>query len=249
MALVWQKQSGDNEYRVVRAGASIRLYRNGVLHSQWNPLQPIKGNLWELFLLTVIGKKQPLQRVLLLGVGGGAVVNLIQAYFPAAVIDAIELDKIHINVAKKYFLVNTKQCNLIHADAIDWIKNNAGCSYDLIIDDVFHENEFVPCRSIQISADWIKTLLDRLSSGGTLVINFADSNEWNSCANAPRIRKILRKYQIGSASNKRCENRVIHISTRPLSAGAIKKSLLQFNHKAYLRYWSKGIFSYRSVAR
>ncbi len=75
MALIWQKQNHATDYRVVRAGASIRLYRNGVLHSQWNPRQPVKGNLWELFLLSSLGNEGALKRALVLGLGGGAVVK------------------------------------------------------------------------------------------------------------------------------------------------------------------------------
>ncbi len=225
----------------------MRLYRNNVLHSQWNPAHPVKGNLWELFLLTNLGD-QKLNRILVLGVGGGAAVNLIHHFNSEAKIDAVELDKVHISIAKKYFQVNSKKCQLVHADAFDWIKSCADNTYDLIIDDVFHEADQVPFRSIKMSADWIKVLLRKINSKGTLVINFADKKEWKSCLESPSVRKSLHKnYQIGVASSSRCENRIVHISTRPLSASVIKKSLLDYKRRDYLRCWSAGKFSYRRV--
>ena len=247
MALLWQKQTNNTNYRVVNAGASVRLYRNNVLHSQWNPRHPVKGNLWELFLLTCLGNEK-LQRVLVLGVGGGAVINLIHRFFPDAEIDAVELDKTHISIAKKYFHVNSAKCKLIHADALDWIKTCSVKSYDLIVDDVFHEANQVPFRSIQMSADRIKMLLNKINARGTVVINFADQKEWKSCRESSQVQKVLhRNYQIGVALNKRCENRIVHFSARPLSAGVIRKSHLAHKRHDYLRCWYEGKFSYRRI--
>ena len=247
MALIWQKQNHATDYRVVRAGASIRLYRNGVLHSQWNPRQPVKGNLWELFLLSSLGNEGTLKRVLVLGLGGGAVVKLIHSFFPGAVIDAIELDQTHIRIAKKYFRVNAKNCNLIHSNAIDWMKTFTTKPYDLIIDDVFHEAGQVPFRSIQTNADWIKRLLRRLDKSGTLVINFADKEEWNTCRTQPKVQRLLENYEVGVARHKNCQNRIVHIAARPLSATVIRKSLRSAGAHAYLRNWSAQTFSYRRV--
>ena len=247
MALIWRKQEHDTDYRVVKAGESIRLYRNGVLHSQWNSNNPVRGNLWELFLLTVVGRTEELRRVLVLGVGGGAVINLIHHFFPNAEVDAIELDATHIKIAKKYFHLDLKKCNLINANAIDWVKTSKADAYDLIIDDVFHETAQVPFRSIQISGTWIKLLLSKLNHHGTLVINFADKNEWNDCRLQRAVQKKLKNYQVGVAINKKCENRIVHIARQPLSASSVKKSLQSGSCTPYLRVWSKGEFSYRCV--
>ena len=73
MALVWEKRVGHNHYQVRTHGATVRLYSNGVFHSQWNPRDPLKGSLWELLLLPAFFLPHgQVQRVLLLGVGGGA---------------------------------------------------------------------------------------------------------------------------------------------------------------------------------
>lgn len=247
MALIWRKQEHDAEYRVVKAGGSIRLYRNNVLHSQWNSNNPVKGNLWELFLLTVVGSTEELKRVLVLGVGGGAVINLIHHFFPNAEIDAIELDKTHIKIAKKYFHVDLKKSNLINANAVDWVKTAKAGAYDLIIDDVFHEAAQVPFRSIQISGTWIESLLRKLNRRGTLVINFADKHDWDSCRSQRVVKNKLKNYHMGVAINEKCENRIVYISMQALSATKVKKSLQSRSCQAYLSVWSNGKFSYRRV--
>lgn len=247
MALIWQKQHEGTDYQVITAGKSVRLYRNRVLHSQWNPNNPVKGRLWELFLLTSFIRGKDITRVLVLGAGGGAVINLIHRYFPDAIVDAIELDSTHIYVAKKYFKVNANKCNLIHADAFEWMDKCSAHVYDLIVDDVFYEAEQVPFRSIKANGRWLNELKNILHEQGILVINFADKGEWNTCRSLPATRKALIDYEIGVAMHKQCENRIVHIAKQSLSATIVKNSLQTRECKAYLHHWSKGEFSYRRL--
>ena len=51
MAVIWSKTTKDTHFEVRRAGRSVRLYSNGVFHSQYNPANPISGTVWDLLLL------------------------------------------------------------------------------------------------------------------------------------------------------------------------------------------------------
>ncbi|MFC6979877.1 hypothetical protein ACFQH7_14350 [Microbulbifer taiwanensis] len=85
-------------------GASVRLYSNGVFHSQWNPRDPLKGSLWELLLLPAFflpGRQ--VRSVLLLGVGGGALIRLLQQFVGPEKIVGVDLDATHLRIARKYF--------------------------------------------------------------------------------------------------------------------------------------------------
>ena len=248
MAIIWKKRLANIDYRVVHAGNSIRLYRNNVLHTQWNPRDPIRGQLWELFLLTSFNPNIGIDRVLVLGAGGGAVINLVHYFFPHAEIDAVDLDRTHIQIAKKYFKIKTSRCKFFHADAADWIKRRNRELYDLIIDDVFHEKDKVPFRSIAAGSKWINILLSRLSRTGILTINFADKKEWKKCCSQLEGQKFMQKYQIGIATNRNCQNKIVHITKRPLSATIIKNNLLLSKAKSYLKCWENNGFSYRRVA-
>ena len=247
MSLLWSEQRGGTLYKVVQAGHSIRLYRNGVLHSQWNPKTPIQGNLWELFLLTSLRKNVDLKKVLVLGAGGGAVINLLHYYFPNVYIDAIELDRTHIQVARKYFKVNTDKCKLICADVDVWLKKSRKTKYDLIIDDVFQEKGNSPTRSISVHISWLKLLLQQLRKQGTLAINFADQREWRKCRAGLEHDKSVQKYQIAISSHHKCQNKIVHIAQRSLSATVLKNELANSIGKTYLKYLGKGVLSYRRI--
>ena len=180
MTVIWEKSTTESSYKITRAGNSIRLYRNQVLHSQWNPISPITGKIWDLFLLSAIGGQQDVKRALVLGAGGGAVINLIHKFYPEANIDAIDLDDMQLYIAKRFFKVRSGKINLIHDNAFDWVTNDIVQRYDLIIDDVFFEKNCVPFRSVSAKKNWVMKLLERLEYDGTLVINFADQKEWKA---------------------------------------------------------------------
>ncbi|MDW3094295.1 MAG: class I SAM-dependent methyltransferase [Gammaproteobacteria bacterium] len=249
MALVWHKCIGLTKYKVTRAGNAIRLYRNKVLHSQWNPSKPISGNLWDLFLMSSIDANTPINNVLVLGAGGGAIINLVHHFFPKCNVVAIDLDETHLYVARKYFKVSKKYCTLIHSDAKDWLKLNQNNKYDLIIDDVFIESDNVPYRSIQFQALWMKDLLLRLSKHGVLVINFADKKEWLRSKKQLAKMKLIDKYQFAVATHYACDNQVVHVSKKLFLSKNIKENLIYKSGRQYKRYIENGTIEYKKLAQ
>ena len=189
MSFLWSKKVDQIQYRVTQAGHSLRLYRNGVLHSQWNPAHAVRGSLWDLFLLTSFNPRHDVRRVLVLGAGGGAVINLVHHFFPESQIDAIDSDSTHLYVAKKFFKVDVERCSLIQADASSWLEEKSGREYDLIIDDIFSEVNRVPFRSVSAESGWVKRLLRLLTKDGVLVMNFADQKEWRNCRESLAVEK------------------------------------------------------------
>ncbi len=69
MALLYLKQEDNTRYEVRSAGASLRLYSNGVMHSQYNKNNPINGAIWDLLLLPGFFALTPPKRILVLGLG------------------------------------------------------------------------------------------------------------------------------------------------------------------------------------
>lgn len=51
MAIVWSRQLSGVHYEVRSAGNSLRLYTDGVFHSQYNPCRLITGHVWDLLML------------------------------------------------------------------------------------------------------------------------------------------------------------------------------------------------------
>ncbi|MEM7304562.1 MAG: class I SAM-dependent methyltransferase [Pseudomonadota bacterium] len=245
MAILWSKQNGNNRYKVTSAGNSIRLYRNSVLHSQWNSTSPVSGHLWDLFILSSLDRS--VFRVLVLGAGGGAVINLAHHFFKHSHVDAIEMDPHHIYAAKRFFKVNQKRCTFYQDDVEHWIKNNKSKTYDLIIDDVFFEGKGNPYRSINAHAKWIRRLLGRLNHEGVLVINFADSLEWRQSKLQLQPHRFFKSFNYASASHVNCQNRVIHMSKKDISLLALKRTLKQRIFYEFEKNIKDGIYLYRAL--
>lgn len=243
MPTLCQQQHDGTSYRVVRVGHTLRLYRNNVLHSQWNSKHAVTGKLWDLFLISVLGLNKNLQQVLVLGAGGGSVINLIHHYYPDANIDAIDYDQTHLDIAKKYFEIDTTKCKLICADAQEWLAKNKTHKYDLIIDDVFNEIDNIPYRSVKSNQNWAQYLLKSLNTKGVLVFNFADHCEWKS--NFKLWNKHLSNKNVSVATHHKCDNKIVHLSAEDISLRTVKPVLNTY--KVYNRYFVNKTISYRTV--
>ncbi len=182
MAVIWHKTEGDTRYEVRQAGNSLRLYTNGVFHSQYNPKQPVTGNVWDLLMLPAFFQPQRIRRVLVLGVGGGAVIRQLNHFLKPELIVGVELNPVHLEVARDHFGVEASNVELHEVDAIWWLRQYRGERFDLIIEDLFNDNNGEPERVIVADKPWMRRLLKHLTPYGTLVINFGSPQELKECA-------------------------------------------------------------------
>jgi spermidine synthase len=197
MSIVWQKTSGNDRYQVRSAGNSLRLYKNGVLHTQYNSLYPIRGNVWDLLLIPAFFLKPgSIRSVLVLGVGGGAVIRLLNQFVRPREIIGVELNPVHIYIARRFFEVGRREAKLVCGDAVKWVNDYRGPRFDMIVDDLFGEESGQPKRVVFADSDWFVLLRTRLSPQGVLVMNFASHTDFKSCGyfHATDVRK-----QFGSA--------------------------------------------------
>ena len=190
MAILWQKIINNTRYEVRSAGQTRRLYTDGVFHSQFNPNRAITGGVWDLLMLpSFFQPAENIQRVLVLGVGGGAVIHQLQRYIHPTEIIGVELNPVHIMVAKRYFGITNKLAHLVEADAIKWLDDYSGPPFDLIIDDLFGEEDGEPVRAIKANKTWLEKLNSHLSDEGILVMNFVSTKDLKNCA-AVSYKKI-----------------------------------------------------------
>ena len=183
MAIEWSKKVNDCLYEVRTAGATRRLYTNNVFHSQYNPNKVLQGGVWDLLALPAFScPRDTIQRVLVLGVGGGTVIKQLQCYLNPEKIIGIELNPLHLFVAKKYFGLKRASIQLIEDDAIHWLENYKGKKFDLIIDDLFGHHKGEAERVIKLNKQWAGILLNNLSPEGLLVINFGSGSEFRNNA-------------------------------------------------------------------
>ena len=109
--------------------------------------------------------------VLLLGLGGGSVVEILEKeYGFNGVVTAIEIDKEVISLYNTVFSTNhTSLVNIIQEDAFNWVsKGDHEVRYDLIICDIFIDLE-VPAFMKEIS--FYQKLKGMLKSGSSIYVN------------------------------------------------------------------------------
>jgi len=182
MAVIWRKKHQGSIYEVRAAGRSRRLYTNGVFHTQYNPARVVTGGIWDLLMIPAFFKPvEEIKRVLVLGVGGGSVIRQLNRFASPDHIIGVELNPVHLHVARKYFGVNRSEAELIQADAVSWLNEYDGPSFDLIIDDLFSEEEGEPVRAVAAEDKWLSVITRNLNANGMLVMNFISAKTLKSC--------------------------------------------------------------------
>ncbi|WP_347329535.1 spermidine synthase [Marinimicrobium locisalis] len=183
MALRWLRHEAGVRYEVRSAGGTLRLYSNGVFHSQYNPAQPVTGSVWDLLLLPAFALPagRP-ARVLLLGVGGGAVIRQLNTFLSPDLIVGVELNPVHLEVAHGHFGAAANNVCLLEADARQWLAAYRGPSFDLVIDDLFGHVEGEAVRAIAVDTGWCRELMRVLSPEGALVMNFESERQLRRAA-------------------------------------------------------------------
>lgn len=200
MAILWQKNLNGTRYVVRTAGKTRRLYTNGVFHSQYHPTRATTGGIWDLLMLPAFFyPSKKIQRVLVLGVGGGAVIRQLHRYIEPAEIVGVELNPVHLEVAQRFFGVDKSMAQLHQADAIQWVRDYDGPKFDMIIEDLFGEEKGEPVRAVAADKNWCGCLGRLLTRDGLLVMNFIDIPEMrhSECLSRQNLsRKFKSAFQL-----------------------------------------------------
>ncbi len=228
MALLWQKIEGETRYEVRSAGATRRLYTNGVFHSQFNPHHLLTGGVWDLLLLAAFMRPlQQMRRVLVLGVGGGAVIRQLQYFVKPAELIGIDINPVHLQVAKRFFRIG-KNANVIAADAVEWIAKYEGPRFDLVIEDLFGHERGAANRSVSADKSWCRSLMRHVNHDGVLAMNFSSPAELRKSAlvadhGVSRLSKS--KFSLTTPLD---ENAVGIFTRQPANGAELRRRLRQF---------------------
>ncbi len=182
MAILWKQCVGGTHYEVRSAGHTRRLYTDGVFHSQFNLRRPVTGGIWDLLTLPAFFYPPGhVRRVLVLGVGGGAVIRQLLHFHAPREVVGIELDPVHLDLARRFFGLDDARVALVQAEAVAWVAAYAGPPFDLIIDDAFGGSDGEPVRAVPATAAWFRALRRHLAPQGALVLNFIANAELYRC--------------------------------------------------------------------
>lgn len=229
MALVWEHESDGVLYQVRRHGASLRLYANGVQHSEYHPDRLVTGSVWDLLWLpALLQAPKHTRRVLMLGLGGGSLMPPLRALFSPQVLVAVEKDPWHLSVARKIFSVVEDAVaeggtDIVLADAVDWLQAYSGPPFDLIIEDLFAPRERSVRRAVAADERWLELLTRHVSAQGVLVMNFGDFAEYRASFSADRLLAgWAGRFHLSCGD---CHNAVIAHTRRPARSVELRRRL------------------------
>jgi spermidine synthase len=184
MAIIWQYSRDNRLYQVRSSGQCLRLYTNGVFHSQYHPQRPLAGCVWDLLALPALMRPlESIKSVLVLGAGAGAVLLKLNALIKPKIIIGIDWDPVHLRVARQVFKATaSKNTELFCNNAVEWLKNYSGPPFDMIIEDLFVEDNGQPQRAVVADEAWCNALLKNFAADGVLVMNFDSLKNYKKCA-------------------------------------------------------------------
>lgn len=125
------------------------------------------------------------QRILVLGTGGGTVIQILRWIFPQAMIDAIDIDNVMLDIGKTYFGLSTVPRLTMYQDDAKYFVKRTKKKYDLIVIDLFIGRNipgFVGTKEFLID---LKELLKKESA---IVINYLREEEYGVLSDNLRVR-------------------------------------------------------------
>jgi len=130
------------------------------------------------------------EKVLIVGLGGGAMVHFLRRHDPQVHIDAVEIDPVVVKIAKDYFHIQPgEKLDVITADGLDYLKTTQ-TRYDVIYLDAFlkpsteTDQTGIPLRLKTIR--FYQMVQQKLRPDGVVVINLNQH---------PRLRQDIKTVQ------------------------------------------------------
>lgn len=129
-----ERQSSFNgKIQVVKTLEGIRIVVGGVSQSGW-----LVRKVWDAALKKIHKDRPDIERILVLGLGGGSVARLITRYWPGSEIIGIDIDPDMVELGKKYLgLGGVSNLKVFIEDAVGWVDKNKGKDFDLVLVDLY----------------------------------------------------------------------------------------------------------------
>jgi spermidine synthase len=162
----------DMQYaRVVEEGDGTRKLElnEGVAdHSLYRPHSYLTGDYWDgLVVLPFTTLAGAPRRVAILGNAAGTAARAYGHFFPAAEIDAVEIDPELSDIGRRYFDMQVPHLAIHNEDARPWLRQSDG-GYDVIVLDAYRQ-PYIPFYLL--TREFFELARDRLAPGGVIVVN------------------------------------------------------------------------------
>ncbi len=165
-------RAAPQQLRIRRTRRTTTLLVDGSCATVWHAGRATTGGIWDLLAAPVLlAPDAETPRVLVLGVGGGAVLRVLRALCPAARLTGVELDPAVLALARREFALDALGADLLCGDARAIVRALPRRRlFDVIIDDVYVR----AADGMRKPPGWAATLraaAARRRAGGLLVCN------------------------------------------------------------------------------
>jgi spermidine synthase len=151
------------------------LFLNGYPHSIMDKADPysLESDYTKFFPLGLLLNDNT-TRVLFIGGGGFSGPKYFTQYYPNVSVDVVEIDPQVVEVAKKYFFLDTSnsKIKIYTVDAREFLADYGG-KYDIIVLDAFSK-DYVPFHLMTI--EFYSLLFDKLTDNGVIISNHIGSS-------------------------------------------------------------------------
>ena len=112
--------------------------------------------------------EKPVEKVLLLGLGGGSMAHFITSRFPDVELDIFEIDPLVVELAEKFFKFQPGEHGNVHIGDGRRLLRNESSKYDLIILDAYKAGG-IPFHLT--TREFLESVRDHLNRGGVAVFH------------------------------------------------------------------------------
>lgn len=157
-------------------GEHQELLVDGVAYSSFHPDRPWSGYVWDALAAALLLSAAPAPQVLLLGCGGGTVLQLAGRIRPEARITAVELDPRVLRFARRKFSLGDWGAEIVEGDGVEYLARSRR-RFDLIMDDMYGPGPQGLVRPVADEEAHLRRLAARLSPTGIAVTNSTSDDD------------------------------------------------------------------------
>ena len=142
--------------------------------------------------------------LLTIGLGGGAIPRLLKEFYPEMYIEAVEIDPLVVEVAKKYFYVEDDPDYTINIIDGRVFLNRVNKKYDLIILDAYNSDS-IPFHLT--TEEFLQLVKSKMTDDGAVSANVWSSDNKLYLSMVKTYEKVFDNVYIQSLGEKQCSHR------------------------------------------
>lgn len=176
-ATIFEHTTVYHHIRVVDQGTERILLFDDAQQTRMSLRNPDEGHFeyTEYFHMPWLWNDK-LTNVLMIGLGGGSVQRAFEKFYPAVLIDTVEIDPAVLRVAREFFNFKESPRQRVHIEDGRVFVRRSTASYDLIVVDAYVSSRYGPAIPAHLATkEFFDLAAARLGTNGLLAYNVVGS--------------------------------------------------------------------------